>query len=171
MAGNNSVSSSPNRTRSSTSNRLWRYGPLVVWMVLIFAGSTGALSASTSGRILRPVVLWLFPQMPEAQIATLHFFLRKLSHFSEYAILALLAARAFYGSAKERLRQKWWLASFFLIVVYALSDELHQSFEPSRTGSIYDSFIDIAGGAAALFVIRWWHRRPRRRGAQSEILP
>lgn len=104
-------------------------------------------------------------------MATLHFFLRKLSHFSEYAILALLAARAFYGSAKERLRKKWWLASLLLIVVYALSDEVHQSFEPSRTGSIYDSVIDIAGGTAALFVTFWWHRRRRRRTVQAGVRP
>jgi VanZ family protein len=103
MAGNVNASKSTDRTTSSTSNRLWRYGPLIVWMILIFAGSTGALSASTSGRILRPVLGWLFPHMPEAQVATLHFFLRKLSHFSEYAILALLAARAFYSSTKEWL--------------------------------------------------------------------
>lgn len=140
-------------------------------MLLIFAGSTGAFSASNSGRILRPVLLWLFPQIGEPLIAALHFFLRKFSHFSEYAILALLAARAFYGSANERLRQKWWAASLLLIVFYAFSDEVHQSFEPSRTGSIYDSFIDISGGVAALLVMLWRHRRRRRGAVQAEARP
>jgi VanZ family protein len=45
-------------------------------------------------------------------------------------------------------------------VVYALSDEFHQSFVASRTGSIYDSLIDISGGLAAL--VFYYRRRARR---------
>ena len=37
-----------------------------------------------------------------------------------------------------------------LIVLHALLDEYHQSFVPSRTGSLYDSGIDIAGGLIGL---------------------
>jgi len=41
-----------------------------------------------------------------------------------------------------------------LIVVYALVDEYHQSFVPSRTASIFDSLIDMAGGLTALLIVR-----------------
>jgi VanZ family protein len=41
-----------------------------------------------------------------------------------------------------------------LIVVYALLDEYHQSFVPSRTASIFDSFIDMSGGVAMLLLLR-----------------
>jgi VanZ family protein len=41
-----------------------------------------------------------------------------------------------------------------LVVVYALIDEYHQSFVPSRTGTIYDSLIDMAGGLTALLVVK-----------------
>ena len=164
MAAHREVAGLSDPTTSSLSNRLWRYGPLVFWMALIFAGSTDALSASHSGLIVRPALLWLFPHITEPQIAVVHFLVRKLSHFSEYAILAVLAARAFQGSARKALRQKWFLASLVLIVVYAFSDEIHQSFEPSRTASIYDSLIDINGGTTALLIKLWWRRR-RRLGA------
>jgi VanZ family protein len=137
-------------------------------MVLIFAGSTDVLSASHSGLIVRPALLWLFPHITEPQIAVVHFLVRKLSHFSEYAILAVFAARAFQGSAKRGLRQKWFLASLVLIVIYAFSDEIHQSFEPSRTASIYDSLIDIAGGVTALLITLCWQRR-RRLGASPTV--
>jgi len=40
------------------------------------------------------------------------------------------------------------------VVAFALADEYHQSFVPTRTGSFYDSLIDIAGGLTALLVIR-----------------
>jgi VanZ family protein len=41
-----------------------------------------------------------------------------------------------------------------LVVVYALADEYHQSFVPSRTASIYDSLIDMIGGLTALLIVR-----------------
>jgi VanZ family protein len=39
-------------------------------------------------------------------------------------------------------------------VVYALIDEYHQSFVPSRTASVLDSLIDMAGGITALILVR-----------------
>jgi VanZ family protein len=39
-------------------------------------------------------------------------------------------------------------------VIYALLDEYHQSFVPSRTASIFDSMIDMAGGLTALLIVR-----------------
>src|SRR5207244_11933812 len=83
-------------------HRLSRYGPLVLWAALIFVGSTSVLSASHTSALLR-VFLWIFPQASEATLATVHFLLRKAGHFTEYAILALLAARAFRSSTRELL--------------------------------------------------------------------
>jgi VanZ family protein len=161
MTASRGNSSLRDPNKSSLRDRVWRYGPLVVWMLIIFAGSTDVLSASHSGMILRPIVLRLFPNISEAGLATIHFFVRKLSHFSEYAILALLAARAFYASTHAGLRQKWFTAALVLVIIYAFSDEFHQSFEASRTASIYDSFIDIAGGATALLFLAAGRRRRR----------
>jgi VanZ family protein len=140
--------------------RVWRYAPLVLWMCLIFFASTGELSASNTSRIVRPLLLWLFPDISEARIALAHFLVRKAGHFTEYAILALLAARALSGAFHAALRRRWFSLSLLLIIVYALSDEFHQSFVPSRTASIYDSLIDIAGGLTALL---WFALRRRRR--------
>jgi VanZ family protein len=52
------------------------------------------------------------------------------------------------------LRRRWFLVALLLIAVYALLDEYHQSFVPSRTGTIYDSLIDTAGGLTGLILIR-----------------
>src|SRR5215213_5743125 len=123
--------------------RAWRYLPLLLWMALIFFFSTGELSASNTSRIVRPLLLWLFPDISEERIALAHFIVRKAAHFTEYAILALLAARAFIGSTHPSLRRRWLTSALVLVVLYALSDEFHQTFVPSRTGSIYDSFIDM----------------------------
>jgi len=94
----------------------------------------------------------LFPNTSAETLATIHFITRKIAHFTEYAILGVLAARAFRSSPR------WFLISAVLIVVYAFIDEYHQSFVPSRTASVFDSLIDMAGGITALIVVR--RKRP-----------
>ncbi|HEX8177330.1 MAG TPA: VanZ family protein [Pyrinomonadaceae bacterium] len=144
--------------RGLAASRVWRYGPLLLWMAFIFFASTAQLSASNTSRIIRPLLIWLFPDISEESLAFVHFIVRKLAHLTEYAILGLLAARAFMTSSREGLRRRWFLYAWLLVIVYALSDELHQRFVPARTGSIYDSLIDITGGFIALSLLAAWRR-------------
>ncbi len=137
-------------------SRFWRYAPLVVWMSLIFLASSTELSATNTSKVLRPVLLWLLPRASEKTIGVVHFLIRKAAHFTEYAVFALLAARAFLGSSHQALRSHWLLAALLLITLYSLSDEFHQSYVPTRTASIYDSLIDTAGGFVALVVLALW---------------
>jgi len=143
--------------------RIRRYGPLVIWMAFIFFASTGEFSASNTSRIIGPLLRWLFPNISEEQLTLAHSIARKVAHFAEYAILAWLAARAFRTSSRPSLSRRWFLVSLLLVVVYSLSDEYHQSFVPTRTGSIYDSLIDISGGLTALLLYALWRRRARVR--------
>lgn len=130
-------------------------------MAFISYASTGNFSAGNTSRIIGPLVLWLFPDTSPETMLTIHGITRKIAHLTEYALLGILAARAFRGSSHEGLRERWFLVSLGLVVVYALLDEYHQSFVPSRTGTIFDSLIDIAGGFAALLIVssRDWFRR------------
>jgi VanZ family protein len=152
------------RTRSRRMSRAWRYGPLLLWMGFIFFASTAQFSASNTSRIIRPLLVWLFPNISEESLTFAHFIVRKLSHLTEYAILSLLAARAFSTSLHQSLRRQWFLFSLLLVAVYALSDEFHQRFVPARTGSIYDSLIDITGGFIALTLLALWRKAKRREG-------
>jgi VanZ family protein len=133
---------------------LSRYLPLIIWLGFISFASSNSFSASNTSRIIGPLVLWLFPHTSEETLATIHGITRKLAHFTEYAILAFLAARAFRTSPRPAISRRWFLICATLVVVYALIDEYHQSFVPSRTASIFDSMIDMAGGLTALLVIR-----------------
>ena len=146
-----------------SKNRLSRYGPLAIWAALIFIGSSDLLSASHTSAFLTKPLLWLFPHASDATLATIHFLIRKAGHFTEYAILALLAARAFRTSSQELLRARWFWVSLLFVVAYSLSDEFHQSFVPSRTASIYDSMIDSAGGLTALVWLVIRGRKPARK--------
>ncbi len=147
---------------SSWRGRLWRYAPLACWIGFIFFASTGAMSASNTSRIIAPLFKWLFPRITEAQLTLVHFTVRKTAHFTEYAVLALLAARAFLPSTQRRLRRGWFVAALALVTLVALLDEYNQSFNPARTGTIWDSLIDISGGATALVLLGLWRRRGRR---------
>lgn len=145
----------------SPSQRLWRYGPLVLWIIFISFASTSEFSAANTSQVLRPLLLWFFPNLSEAQLAAAHFLTRKAAHFTEYGVLALLARRAFVSSSQVFLRRYWFQVAIVLVVIYALLDEFHQSFVPSRTPSIYDSAIDAAGGLAVLILFKICRRTPR----------
>ncbi|GAC1398285.1 MAG: VanZ family protein [Pyrinomonadaceae bacterium] len=134
----------------------WRYAPLAVWLCFIFFASTDTFSATHTSRVLKPLLLYFFPHISETRIAFIHHLIRKGAHFSEYAVLAVLAARTFVSSSRILLRRYWFVAAFALVAVYALFDEYHQSFIPTRTASIYDSLIDMTGGVIALFSVAVW---------------
>lgn len=152
---------------SARRGRLWRYGPLFAWACFVLFASSASFSASNTSRIIRPLLLWLFPDISEASLAYAHFFVRKAAHFTEYAVLALLAARAFRTSSRAVLSRRWWLASFILIATVALVDEYHQSFVPTRTGTVYDSLLDMAGGATALAGAALWLARREGKSADA----
>jgi VanZ family protein len=133
---------------------LSRYVPLIAWLGFISFASTDSFSASNTSRIIGPLILWLFPKTTPETLAIVQFFTRKIAHFTEYAILGFLAARAFRTSPRDAIRNRWFLICATIVVVYALVDEYHQSFVPSRTASIYDSFIDMLGGMTALLIVR-----------------
>jgi VanZ family protein len=153
------------QTRTWRAGRLWRYGPVVAWAAFVLFASSANFSASNTSRIIRPLLLWLFPDIAEASIQQVHFFVRKAAHFTEYAILALLTARALRTSGRAALRRSWWPASLVFVAAVSLVDEYHQSFLSSRTGTIYDSLLDMTGGAVALTCLAVWlafRRRGRR---------
>lgn len=137
----------------SFSRKLYYWLPPFLWMAAIFVFSTDLFSSGNTGGLVARIFLWLFPTMSEAQLQTAHFLVRKAGHFSVYAVLALLLIRAFRASTTLRWRWQWALYSFFIVGLYALLDEYHQSFTTSRTGSIWDSMIDLTGGACMLFVL------------------
>ena len=151
----------PNPMQRRSIRFLTHYLPLLIWLGFIFVASTGEFSADNTSRIVGPLVLWLFPNTSPETLAIIHGVTRKLAHFTEYAFLAFLAARAFRTSSKAFFHNHWFLLSFLLVAVYAMSDEYHQSFVPSRTASIVDSFIDMAGGLTMLLLVRRRHKESR----------
>lgn len=139
--------------------------PVLLWMSLIYSMSTGLGSTRHTSRIIGPILRWFNPNIPDETIWRIQLTLRKTGHVTEYAILALLLWRARRRPvAGDRRPWDWREAgiALALTVLFAISDEWHQSFVPSREGSVRDVLIDTAGASAGLLGF-WWRGKQRRR--------
>lgn len=141
---------------------MWRYGPLLLWMALIYVGSTNLLSSANTNGPIHRILLFLLPTLGEERAQMWHFVIRKCGHLAEYGVLALLAARSFTFATQSAVRAHALLFSFLLIAIYSLLDEYHQSFVASRGASVHDSLIDMAGGAVALMLLVVWRKKSGR---------
>ena len=112
---------------------------------------------SETSRIIRPILEFLFPAAASETIGFYHGIIRKFAHFAEYAVLALLAFRAFLRS---RFQNRPYIVSILLALVIAVIDETGQSFNAERTGSPVDVLIDIAGACCAIAVLWLVGKRP-----------
>jgi VanZ family protein len=92
-------------------------------------------------------VIFLFSAQPDLNsgLGLVDTILRKVGHFAEYALLALLWWRALRTRMDARRAA---LAAFIVTTLYGASDEIHQSFVEGRHGSPLDWAIDTAGAAA-----------------------
>jgi VanZ family protein len=101
-------------------------------------------------RLWLPVLLWAavifaFSSVPDlgTGLGGWDLALRKVAHAVEFGILGALLARATSRPAP----------AFVLGVLYAVGDEVHQSFVAGRQGSARDVAIDAVG--VALGVLAW----------------
>jgi VanZ family protein len=142
--------------------------PVLLWFVLIFVASKDSGSFQRSSRIIGPIVKWLLPNLNEAQVGDVVFFVRKCAHATEYAVLAWLFWRALRQHRGGRPGQwSWGVArlAWLCATIYAATDELHQCFVPNRQGSMLDVLLDSAGAAMGLGII-WGIGRWRGRWGQ-----
>jgi VanZ family protein len=82
---------------------------------------------------------------------------RKLLHFGEYALLCFLWFRLLRTGMPSRRAA---LVAFLISIVYAASDEFHQSLVEGRRGSPIDWTIDVAGAGAVALALRARRRVP-----------
>jgi VanZ family protein len=112
--------------RRSSTGWVWRWGPAVLMMAVIF------MASGTPGRDL-------------PSFGSCDFLAKKGGHMIGYALLA-----ASYLRGLVRTRSTPWRLVILALVLtgcYAVTDEFHQGFTPGRTPSATDVGIDIGGGA------------------------
>lgn len=146
--------------------RVWlsAYAPVLLWIGLIFFLSSPQGASPETSRFVRPLIEFFFPNASAEVFEIAHSIVRKAAHLTEYAILAILAFRAARSSTWLMARRRYLLLPFLLVAAVAGLDEFNQSFEPSRTGTAWDSLLDSFGGATALLIC-WLIVRRRDRDA------
>ena len=138
--------------------------PVVLWMGLIFAGSTDLLSSQRTSRIFGLLLRWLNPQVSDETIRAVQAVARKGGHVAEYSVLALLLWRARRKPFKDDPRPWSWGEAALVVFyagLYAASDEFHQWFVPTRGASVRDVLLDMLGAGAGLLLL-WRLGRGRR---------
>jgi VanZ family protein len=137
----------------------------ILWLIVIAIESTSFASANNTGRILYPLLHFLFGLGP-ARFEHWHFFIRKGGHVFGYGLLSILLFRAWRetlpvgGDPKWSIR--WANVAVLGTALVASLDEWHQSFLPSRTGRWQDVVLDTCAGIAAqLLVLLYWRGSKR----------
>ena len=127
------------------------WGPLLAYMLIVFVVSSAS----------RPALLRYAPDYTW--------------HFVAYFVMGLLAIRALAAGLAHPAGGKATVLGVMVALVYAVSDEWHQSFVPGRVASLHDVAVDalgIAGAVAALYIF-WWvaHGTPtgRRPAGREEL--
>ncbi len=148
----------PNVFSDKWRGRIIRYAPLLLWIGAIFFLSSNMGAASNTSRVIRPLLLWLFPDITEPSIQAVHFWVRKTAHFTAYGMLGFLSVRAFRRSSQAILRNWRFAVSLLLVALVAVIDETNQSFLASRTGAPQDVLLDISGGLTVILILYFWER-------------
>lgn len=117
-----------------------RWLAVVVWMGVIFF-----LSAQ--------------PRLPVVLPSLFNSLQDVIGHFVAYAVLAVLVYWALVGVDAPRPAR----LALLIALLYALSDEFHQSFVPGRHPDPFDIVTDLVGAVAALFALRLLRSRRTRR--------
>ncbi len=168
MLADNPEQPSPPGSGLKRAAMLW--GPVVAWMAVIFWFSSQ-------------------PDLPKAPATWLDFVIKKGAHALVYAVLAGLIWRALAnrqprpaatgngpvrgGRVVAPLLSAVSVQSFSLTLLYALSDEWHQTLVPGRHGRPFDVMVDLLGAAFALLLIhrfRGVQRGPLQRDLAKQPL-
>jgi len=140
--------------------------PPILWACLISVFSTDSFSSSGTSRYVLPFLQFILPHATPGLLEVLHGLTRKLAHWIEYFILAILLHRAFGQRQDSGWQLRWAAWTLGAILLCSLADELHQVFVPTRGASLRDSLLDFFGGSCAVAVLYVRHRQKTKAATQ-----
>ena len=140
---------------------------LIVLLVMLFSSifgfsnQDGEKSSSLSREITETITKNIKPiqelevNQRNKVLNTIEHIIRKLAHFSLYTLVGFLTMLLMITYNLPQIKRG--AIALTIGALYAITDEIHQSFIPERTALIGDVFIDTAGvifglGIAIIFV-------------------
>jgi VanZ family protein len=143
----------------------------LLWLGLIVGESTNYGSAENTSWILYPILHFVMGMDP-FRVLVWHFYIRKTGHFVGYFGLSLLLFRAWRATlpfaSVSRWSMEWARIAFFMSALVACLDEWHQTYLPSRTGSLRDMLLDSIAALVAQVVL-FLFLRTRRAAISQQI--
>jgi hypothetical protein len=112
--------------------------PPIIWAAYIFKLSSGKIATVSD-------VYWY------------EFTIKSFAHVLFFGLLTILIYRALRGSGFKRKKSGYY--TLYVLIIYALTDELHQSFVPGRDARIHDVVFDTIGAVIVIYAI--WELLPR----------
>ncbi len=134
----------------------WLLTILIMVIIFCFSSQNATESKSTSEGFTKKVLSTCedFRELPEKKqneiVLNLQFAVRKSAHFLVYTALGLSLFMAFLLTFDNKLT---WLFSLIGCILYAISDELHQSFVSERSCEIRDVLIDTLGAILGIAIV------------------
>lgn len=129
----------------------------VLWICFIFSNSlkTAEASDGQSGRIVEFIIRHVLhisdDKLAESMSGMMNFFVRKLAHFTEFAVLSVAVCLILIIlSFRKRICFSF---SMILVLVIAVIDELLQTLSYGRACRMTDVLIDFCGGLFGCVVI------------------
>lgn len=116
----------------SIRGRIKHWLPTLAWAVLIYSFSSQ-------------------PTLSTSNIYWQDFIIKKTAHLFVYAVLSTLIYRSLRLTTHYS-RPYLLLFTLALTLIYAVTDEFHQTFTLGREPTLRDVFIDVAGGSLGLWL-------------------
>lgn len=138
------------------------FGITLLLMHIIFRYS--AQPADESQQLSDGVVYYaiiLFEKIvPNITFDTASFIVRKAAHMTEYLLLGFFWSQTvvYFKKLRDHIREiqtgflRMFLSSWIIPVLYAISDEIHQSYVPGRSCEIRDMCIDACGALIGVLI-------------------
>ena len=126
----------------------------IFYIIFGFSSQNGEKSSGLSKKVTEMIVEKILKTSKEDKpriMNRLEGIIRKLAHFSIYTILGLLLMGLISTYNIEEKKRIY--ITMIIGILYASSDEIHQSFIPGRSAQVTDVMIDTMGVALGMCLI------------------
>ena len=138
--------------------------PVFIWLAVLAVETSDVGSSAHTGALLLKVWTALLGRPHPHTFDLVHHLIRKTGHFLGYAILSGLIFRAVRATWRNRsqafvrTREYFWQLRWAVLgivgtAVVASLDEIHQTFNPARTGRWQDVVLDSCGALTMQLIL------------------
>ena len=136
---------------------------LIILLIMVFIAifnfssqdgeKSGTLSREVTNRVTKDIksIQELEENKKEEVLSKIEHIIRKIAHFSIYTLVGILMMSLMSTYNLKQIKRVG--ISFGVGVLYAISDEFHQSFTPDRTPLVSDVCIDSCGVIVGIIIV------------------